>query len=98
MTDDAEEMLATIDDILTKPGGDMVQDVLVWKAKALDDLDKCLGYVMNGTDTNVSICLDDATVDYTVTVGTNRETRRTYHHRNLVDVLRIAAKGEGQIL
>jgi len=44
-----------------------------------------LGYVANGSSTSVTICQDDATNNWSVTVG-----KRSYHHHSLEAALRAA--------
>ena len=65
-------------------------------AELLNNLRRVCGYVENGSSEAVTICQDDATNDWGVSVGYTGlgGRKRHYHARSFHQALRLAVDGE----
>lgn len=60
------------------------------RANAFQQLRELCGYVENGTCTKVSLCQDDATKYWYVTIGYEREPQVTYSDSSFIGVINKA--------
>lgn len=71
---------------------------IVGDADLLRQMRECCGFVENGTSEPVTICQDDATKEWGITVGAQSDfsKRRRYHSTSFHQVIRVAYAAERQ--